>query len=207
MTGLRFSGWLVLHQAGNTVNGKALWLCKCDCGTERLVVGADLRQEKSKNCGCENNKRIGNVRRIHGKTGTRLHVIWKNMRSRCNNPAHPGFATWGGRGVRICEAWDDFTAFEAWAVANGYRDDLSIERLNVDGNYEPGNCAWATPLEQSVNRRFVLRNADGVAWSQIAKANGIPVQLMHGRIHEGWPIEKAATLPKGARLATPTPSS
>jgi hypothetical protein len=122
------------------------------------------------------------------------------MRTRCYNPRATGFENYGGRGIAVCKAWDSFAEFREWASASGYADNLSIERRDTNGNYEPDNCTWATALEQSVNRRFVKRSDSGEAWSQIAKRNGISVALMHGRIHEGWPVEKAATLPKGTRL-------
>lgn len=207
ISGQCFGLWTVLDQQGNAPRGAALWRCKCECGVERVVVGSDLRNGKSTGCGCTGAIRIGTLRRTHGGSNTRIHQIWKNMRARCNNHKHPAFSTWGGRGITICDEWNDFTVFKEWALRNGYADNLSIERIDVNGGYEPSNCKWATPLEQSINRRFVLVNKDGVAWSQIAKANGIRVTLMHSRLHEGWPIEAAATLPKGSRLKRqPTPS-
>lgn len=122
------------------------------------------------------------------------------MRTRCNNPNTPGHINYGARGISVCTEWADFTVFRDWAISNGYADGLSIDRKDNDVGYSPDNCRWATSETQSQNRRFVLRSDDGTPWAAIAKANGIPVTLMHGRIHEGWPVEKAATLPKGTRL-------
>jgi hypothetical protein len=198
LTGQRFGRWLVISQAGNAPHGGAMWLCRCDCGNEGRPNGGDLRQGKSISCGCfaaEWQRRP----KTHGFSRTRIHRIWKAMRTRCNNPNVPGFKHYGGRGIKVCSEWDSFVIFRDWALANGYAAHLSIERKNVNGDYAPDNCTLATAREQSINRRFVLRSPGGEAWSQIAKRSGIGVVLMHGRVHEGWPIELAATLPKGSR--------
>jgi hypothetical protein len=197
LSGQRFGRWLVVGRAGNTSGGGALWACVCDCGGMGVPAGTDLRNGKSTRCKtCVARESM----LTHGGSGTRLHRIWKAMRNRCNNPKATGFALYGGRGIGVCAEWDDFATFRRWAESAGYSDALSIERKDTDAGYSPDNCKWATALEQSVNRRFVLKDGSGNAWSQIAKGNGIPVTLMHSRIHEGWPIESAATLPKGSRL-------
>lgn len=200
MSGQVFGLWHVQEKAGNYVGGAALWLCKCGCGTQRVVLGSDLRSGKSASCGCAHKEAASKANTTHGLSKTRLHRIWKAMRTRCNNPNIPGAQNYSGRGISICAEWAEFMPFRDWAIRSGYAENLSIERIDVNGNYCPENCTWATDLEQSINRRFVLKNSDGTAWSQIAKANGIQVTLMHSRIHEGWPAEKAATLPKGSRL-------
>lgn len=198
LTGKQFGLWSVIWQAGNSPRGAALWFCRCACGAHGTPSGGDLRAGKTKSCGCAID--YGRSLRTHGGSGTRLHRIWKAMKTRCGNPHSRSFKYYGALGISVCDEWASFDRFRAWALANGYKDALTIERVNNDLGYSPSNCIWATAQQQSVNRRFVLRNANGEAWSQIAKRNGIPVTLMHGRIHEGWPIEKAATLPRGSRL-------
>lgn len=121
------------------------------------------------------------------------------MRSRCSNPRLAGFKNYGGRGISLCVEWNDFATFETWAKLNGYKPTLSIERSDVDLGYSPGNCTWATAKEQNINRRFVKRAEDGRPWFEVALANGIPRTLFHSRVHDGWPIEAAATLPKHTR--------
>lgn len=199
MAGKHFSRWTAIEQTGNTKGGGALWLCECSCGNRRTVLGSDLRNGKSQSCGCLLKEIFAAHRTTHGGSKTRLHTIWKGMLARCasDNP------TYGGRGISVCEQWKSFVIFREWAANSGYREDLTIERKEVNGNYEPSNCEWIPLSEQAKNRRIVLRNSAGVQWCEIAKKHGIPVTLMHGRVHEGWPIELAATLPKRTRIAPP----
>lgn len=201
MTGQRFGLWTVVSKAGNAPGGAAIWNAICDCGNVGLPIGADLRSGKSTSCGCLQRAAARKTRLTHGETGTRLHRIWKGMRARCNIKTSSSYDRYGARGITICPEWEDFDAFHKWALSSGYKDGLSIDRINNDLGYSPDNCRWATAETQSQNRKFVLRRDDGVPWAAVAKANGIKVTLMHGRLHEGWPIEKAATLPKGSRLS------
>lgn len=199
MSGRRCGKWSVLRQNGNHPRGGALWLCRCDCGTERGVSGSDLRSGKSVSCGCEGAIKIGALNRTHAKSGTRLHRTWKNIRKRCLNANDPGFNLYGGRGISICPEWDDFSAFESWALTSGYRDDLSIERLDVDGDYTPSNCVWATSQVQNENRRFVSKAPSGRLWVHIARDNGITDSAYRSRLNDGWERHQAATWPMGKK--------
>lgn len=198
MEGQRFGRWLVGKQAGNSPKGGALWHATCECGGQGTPMGADLRSGKSTSCGCLQKTAVRRTMTTHGGSGSRLHRIWKGMHSRCSDTS---VVLYGGRGIAVCEDWRSFSAFREWAQANGYAEDLSIDRIDNDGGYSPDNCRWSTDETQSQNRRFVHRAPDGTPWSAIAKANGIKVTTMHNRLHEGWPIEKAATLPLGSRLS------
>jgi hypothetical protein len=200
LTGKQFGRWKVIEKAGNSKRGGALWRCVCACGTERVCQGADLRSQKSRSCGCLMIEETRQRSTIHGGKATPLYCVWKTMRSRCNNPKSTSFKYYGAKGIGVCAEWNDFAKFKAWAEESGYRKGLSIERKNNSLGYSPKNCVWATRTEQSANRSIVLLSSSGEPWCNIAKRHGIPVTLMHGRIHEGWPIEKAATLPKGSRL-------
>lgn len=121
------------------------------------------------------------------------------MKSRCGNPSNTHFANYGGRGIRVCEEWQAFEPFQAWALANGYRDDLTLERVDVDGGYNPGNCTWANAVTQANNRRFVRRTKDGTPGPIAARSNGIKTRVYAWRINNGWPVDEAATVPEGTR--------
>lgn len=200
LSGQRCGKWLVRAQAGNTPRGGALWHCICDCGTERAVLGNDLRSGKSASCGCTIDKqRLGNSNRTHGGSGTPLYNVWRNMRGRCRDQKNERYPHYGGRGITICQDWDDYAVFYQWAKASGYRRGLSIERINVNGDYCPENCTWAGPDVQAANRRFVKRAPDGELWWHKAKANGISRAAYAQRVHAGWPMEDAVTWPQGKR--------
>lgn len=196
MTGNRHGKWTVLHKAGNTKGGGAVWACRCDCGTERNVLGSDLRRGASASCGCDGVKRIGALNRTHGDTKTRLYCIWQNMRARCYREGATSYEWYGARGIRVCDDWQNYEPFREWALKSGYRSELTIERLDSAADYSPSNCTWATPQRQSENREYTQKAPDGQLWLHKARENGIRDATFRDRVHRlGWPIEEAATRP------------
>lgn len=171
------------------------WLCECDCGNSCVVRGANLRNGHTKSCGCYNKERIIETQTIHGMRNTRLYNIWNHMRQRCLNPNHKRYADYGGRGITICEEWrNDFQAFYDWAMKNGYQDNLTIDREDNDGNYEPSNCRWSNDKEQSNNRRnnhYVSCKGMELTIAQWSEKTGINQTTIQARLDKGWTPERA----------------
>ncbi len=161
LTGQRFGRLTVVERAEN--KGKpTVWLCKCDCGNEKIVRGSDLKNGHTQSCGCFHKEIVTNVlvstcnkdKDSHGKSRTRLYSIWRSMKARCLNENHKHFQNYGNRGITICEEWqNNFRAFYDWAMSNGYSDELTLDRKDNDKGYSPENCRWATWHEQRINQR------------------------------------------------------
>lgn len=159
LTGQRFGRLVALRYDHTNKNNNAVWECQCDCGQKRLVMTASLKSGNTMSCGCLHSEIASERRSTHGKSGTRLHTVWKGMNQRCSNPNHKGYKYYGGRGISVCEVWkNSFEAFYEWALLNGYnpcakRGECTLDRIDVSGDYCPENCRWTTNAEQQRNKR------------------------------------------------------
>lgn len=160
LTGQRFGKLVVLSYAGKDKNRHSLWLCRCDCGTEKIISSTALMSGQ-KSCGCEGARTTLSQRMTkHGMYKSRIYDIWHCMKDRCYREKNSKYHLYGGRGIKVCDEWkNNFVAFYEWAMENGYNDNLTLDRIDCDGNYEPANCRWATVTEQNRNRRCCTHSA------------------------------------------------
>ena len=152
--GERYGRLIVLEPVKVPGKSHTQWRCRCDCGKETVVCSAyHLTSGNTKSCGCFaiDDRRERHYK--HGGKGTRLYNIWKNARQRCRNPKTPDYKLYGARGIQFSPVWDDFSVFREWALANGYSEELTLDRIDPDGNYCAENCRWSTWAEQRHNQR------------------------------------------------------
>lgn len=196
LTGQKFGRLTVMGKYGKNKSGSINWICKCSCGGEKIVSSSGLRHGGTQSCGCLQKELIGNVNKSHGKSKTRLYKIWKHMKERCYKENLLIYENYGGRGIIMCEEWkNDSMSFYNWAMANGYSDNLSIDRIDVNGNYEPSNCRWADRKTQNNNRRncrSITYNGETHTISEWAEMLNIENEVLRRRIVvDNWDIDKA----------------
>lgn len=179
----------------------ARWKCKCDCGSEVIVSLGNIRNGTTKSCGCLALESSKNRHLIHGNNRrgrkTKEYRAWAHLKARCNNRSDHKFPIYGGRGITVCERW--ISSFENFLADMGpCPDGKSIDRIDVNGNYEPSNCRWATAKEQANNRRFNVRiTIDGMTrtMSEWEKEKGLSSWLIGSRLKKGWSERDAVTRP------------
>ena len=188
------------------------WRCLCDCGGEKVARTGHLRALTVTSCGCAARDAARASAPLaaaanykHGLSRSRLDTVFDNMLKRCYRPNARRFAEYGGRGIAVCAEWrEDRAAFYRWALANGYADDLWIERIDPDGHYEPGNCRWATPKEQANNtrrsRRLTWNGTSGTV-AEWASRLGVRREALQHRVDRGWSAERIFTQPFRGRAA------
>lgn len=208
LIGQRFGRLLVIGRAENSKLGKARWICECECGGGTIAYSCSLVSGHTLSCGCYQRDAMkkfnSKTKTIHGacvdSQRTRLYIIWSGMKQRCYDENCHSFPDYGGRGIRICNEWRiDFNKFRAWAMANGYSDELSIDRKDNEGNYEPANCRWSTEEEQCNNQRsnrlFTIYGRTQTL-SQWVKEYGAEYWLVWQRVNRyNMPLIKALTTP------------
>ena len=192
----RFGKLVALRFSKSDECGTTFWWCRCDCGNEIEVAYNNLKYGNTKSCGCWHEK--------HGEVGTRLYKCWQDMKSRCEYTGDWSYHNYGGRGIQVCDEWrNSYLAFRQWALDNGYTNALTIDRIDVNGNYEPLNCRWTTIKEQQNNKRdnvFVEYNGERLTLREFAKKytepKGIGYKTLWYRFSVAkWDLDKCINTP------------
>ena len=178
-------------------SGKGYWLFKCDCGNKKVMQSGCVKRLKTKSCGCHKVNRMSNLNRTHGYKNTKIYAAWDGIKARCLNKKDPSYHRYGGRGISVCKRWLRFTNFLE-DMGEPPTKEHSIDRINVNGNYEPSNCKWSTPREQANNRSnniiFIINNQSQTLSDWCLFYNK-PYRRTYKRIFDlGWGIEQALEL-------------
>lgn len=194
LTGQRFGRLTVIERIPNRPgNTCAIWRCICDCGNEKVKSSHGLKRAHAPSCGCWGRERISEAKGTHRQTDSKEYYCWSAMKQRCSNPKNKMYRHYGGRGIQVCERWDD--SFEAFLGDMGFAPPgMSIDRIDNDGNYEPGNCQWATPTQQIRNRsncRYLTARGETMLLSDWAVKAGVRKGTIANRLRYGWSEEEA----------------
>ena len=202
LTGQRFGRLTAVELV--KINNHSYWLCKCDCGKETLSQKGHLTSGHKRSCGCLHDdlsrERLTKMNMTHGESNTRLYKIWTDIKKRCYCKTFWAYDRYGGRGIALCKEWHDYTAFRDWCMVNGYADDLTIDRIDNNGNYKPDNCRWVDRKTQANNKSNVIHitykneTKTITEWSELL---GINRQTLYSRIFSyNIPVEETFTTKK-----------
>lgn len=195
LTGQRFGRLIVLNKEPNLKSHSTRWRCKCDCGNIVIVYASSLKSNATQSCGCLWKERTTK----HGMYGTRIYRIWDGMKNRCHNPNFKKHQLYFDKGIKVCDEWkNNFMSFYNWSIQNGYKNNLTIDRIDVNGNYEPSNCRWVDYEVQNNNRsinREIEYNGKNYSIKQLSEIYKIKKETLNSRLRNGWSIEKTLTTP------------
>ena len=202
VSGKRFGRLTVIKQVSQKNKRRgAFFLCHCDCGKEKIIYGYSLRKNITRSCGCLHKEVAANINIKHGMNrrgmATPEYKSWFHMRQRCKNPNHKGFKNYGGKGISVCNRWDNFSNFLS-DMGTKPTPKHTIDRVDNNGNYEPKNCKWSTNKEQNNNysrNRIITFNGHSKNLSQWAEFLGVSRNLLYGRIFRGWSDIETITTP------------
>ena len=200
MIGKKFGRLTVLEELPDRAYNRIMYKCLCDCGSTSVVAGQDLRQGKTKSCGCLGHKNKDVPHPRHGLTKHPLFHIWGGILQRCYTRTAKNYPNYGARGISVCDLWRyDFLSFYNWSMSNGWKQGLTLDRINPNGDYSPGNCRWVTQSVQNRNKRNSLPkfewNGESKYLQEWAAEYGINYSTVFSRVKRGWDLEKALITP------------
>ncbi|HEQ5040169.1 TPA: hypothetical protein VG511_000623 [Streptococcus pyogenes] len=189
LDGLRFGSLTVINRnRNNSKGGNARWNCLCDCGNKTVVIGSKLRSGYTKSCGCA--RKNDNAK---GYSSTRLYRIWKGMMNRCYNHKNDNYKYYGGKGISICDEWLTFINFRTWSLSNGYKESLTIDRINPKGNYTPLNCRWVSMKMQQnnkTNNRYLSYLGQEYTIAEFSEKLNVTYWTVINQLKLGWSVER-----------------
>ncbi len=197
--GTKFHRLTVIGSPIRITSRSCSYPCQCECGVKKIVSRSNLTHGGTKSCGCL----LGFKNTTHGDSRTRLYSIWFGIKVRCLKKSNHAYKYYGGRGITISEEFSKYEAFRAWALANGYTDKLSIDRINNDGNYSPENCRWTDQVHQVRNSRQARNlnvNGESHCISEWTEVTGLKCTTIGMRLKRGWTEQEAVTLPLGSTV-------
>ena len=205
LVGMKFGRLTVMdRESPKSKKTKGLWVCKCECGNVIKVNTSDLKSGNTTSCGCKRKETLRQLRTKHGESNTRLYNVWSDMKKRCYNTKNVDYKNYGGRGITVCDEWMDFQNFYEWAIANGYdetapRGQCTIDRIDVDGCYEPENCRWVDryiQMNNKRNNRILTYNGESHTLAEWCEIVNVPYSCLKSRLNKlHWSVEKTLTTP------------
>lgn len=197
LTGERFGRLTVIQPEGKNRHGSYMWLCRCDCGTMKVLNSSELRRGNVNSCGCLSRELARERLTKHGYSRTRIYSEWKKMNGRCRDDNSYNTLKYAKRGIKVCDSWaNDFQAFLDHVSRLPHYDEpgYSLDRIDNDGDYEPGNVRWANAVTQANNRSsnvYITYSGETHTMAEWARKLGMSYNKLQWRIYSGWPIEKA----------------
>lgn len=183
-----FSRLTIIEDLG-VIKGRRKVMCECECGKTKTIQYQHLKSKSTKSCGCLQKEIVTKMVTRHGGKGTSLYNRWKSMRQRCNNQNDKAFKNYGGRGITICKSWDNFINFKSWAVSNGYKEGLELDRKDNSDNYNEENCRFVSSLENNRNRRITVK-VEGLTLREISNKFSKKYSKVHYKYYRILKTEK-----------------
>ena len=206
IAGQRFGRLVAIKPNGKQFNNTK-WLCKCDCGNFTTTNISSLTRGVCKSCGCLRKELTAAKFKTHGCTRTKLYAVYRTMRARCEKPKDSHYKYYGGKGIKVCDEWkENFKTFHDWAISNGYKEGMTIDRIDINKNYEPSNCRWVDMIVQANNKsnnNFITYNGETHTIAEWASIKDLTYATLYQRIMKHkWTIERALTTKQNKRRIT-----